>query len=69
MSLEQAGPFEERPVETPSMTKQAKTQVVRQAIDLGTPKLNTMVKDSCHVTVNFYAMPMYLTCYSAGYNR
>ena len=36
-----------------------KTQVLGEAIDLGTTELNAMVKKLDHVTIDFSALPMY----------
>ena len=46
VSLEQDGSSEERTVKASSITPPIRNQVLGQATDLGTPKLNTMVKIS-----------------------
>ena len=53
MSKEQ--PVEESSTQTPPI----KIQVLGQEIDLGTPELNTMVKDLSHTTMDFSSFPMY----------
>ena len=60
MSLDQDGPSEEWHVEASSMpTPPIRIQVLGQEIDLGTPELNTMIKDLGHITMDFYALSMY----------
>ena len=60
MSLDEVGPYEEIPIErsiTP--TPPIKIQLLGQEIDLGTPELNTVVKDLGHITMDFSVLPMY----------
>ena len=57
--LDQVVPPKEQVVEASSTTPPIRIQVVGQAIELGKTKLNTIVKELGHVTMDFFALPMY----------
>ena len=60
VSLDQDVPFDEQPVKESLMPNPSiKIQVLSQAIDLVTPELNTMVKELGHITMDFFALPMF----------
>ena len=58
-SQDLAGPSKERPSDVSIPIPPIKTQVVGEAHNLGTTKLNAMAKSLGHVTIDFSTLPMY----------
>ena len=59
VSQDQAGPSEERPVDSLSTTPWTRIQIVGQALDLGMLELNVVVKDIGDVDFDFSIVHMY----------